>query len=79
MANRIVLNETSYHGKGARKEIVTETKARGFKKSFVCTDPDLLKFNVSTKVIDLLDEANLAYEVYSDIKANPTIANVKMY
>ena len=77
MANRIVLNETSYHGKGAIKEIVTETKARGFKKAFVCTDPDLLKFNVSTKVIDLLDEANLAYEVYSDIKANPTIANVK--
>lgn len=77
MANRIVLNETSYHGKGAIKEIVTETKSRGFKKAFVCTDPDLLKFNVSTKVIDLLDEANLAYEVYSDIKANPTIANVK--
>ncbi|MBE6597068.1 MAG: lactaldehyde reductase [Ruminococcaceae bacterium] len=77
MANRIVLNETSYHGAGAIKEIVNEAKARGFKKAFVCTDPDLVKFGVSKKVTDLLDEASLAYEVYSDIKANPTIANVQ--
>ena len=77
MANRIVLNETSYHGSGAIKEIVTEAKNRGFKKAFVCSDPDLIKFGVTAKVTDLLDEAGLAYEVYSDIKANPTIENVQ--
>lgn len=77
MANRIVLNETSYHGAGAIKEIVTEAKARGFKKAFVCSDPDLVKFKVSTKVTDLLDEAGLDYELYSNIKPNPTIENVQ--
>ena len=77
MANRIVLNETSYHGAGAIKEIATEAKNRGFKKAFVCTDPDLLKFGVSKKVTDVLDGAELAYEIYSDIKANPTIENVQ--
>ncbi len=77
MANRIVLNETSYHGSGAIKEIVNEAKNRGFKKAFVCSDPDLIKFGVTAKVTDLLDEAGLAYEIYSEIKANPTIENVQ--
>ncbi len=77
MANRIVLNETSYHGSGAIKEIVTEAKNRGFKKAFVCSDPDLIKFGVTAKVTDLLDEAGLAYVIYSEIKANPTIENVQ--
>ena len=77
MANRFVLNETSYHGKGAINEIATEIKARGFKKAFVCSDPDLIKFNVTKKVTDVLDNASIAYEVFSDIKANPTIENVQ--
>ena len=77
MANRFVLNETSYHGKGAINEIPNEAKARGFKKALVCSDPDLLKFGVTKKVTDLLDDAGLAYEVYSKIKPNPTIENVK--
>ena len=77
MANRFVLNETSYHGKGAIKEIPTEAKARGFKKAMVCSDPDLIKFGVTKKVTDLLDEAGLDYVVYSDIKPNPTIENVQ--
>ena len=77
MANRFVLNETSYHGKGAINEILNEAKARGFKKALVCSDPDLLKFGVTKKVTDLLDDAGLAYEVYSKIKPNPTIENVK--
>ena len=77
MANRIVLNETSYHGAGAINCIVDEARARGFKKAFVCTDPDLIKFGVSAKVTDILDAAGLAYDVYSDIKANPTIENVQ--
>ena len=77
MANRIVLNETSYHGAGAIKEIANEFKARAFKKAFVCTDPDLLKFGVSKKVTDVLDEAKIPYEIYSNIKANPTIENVQ--
>ena len=77
MANRIVLNETSYHGKGAINSIVTEAKARGFKKAFVCTDPDLLKFGVAAKVTAVLDGAGLAYEIYSNIKPNPTIENVQ--
>ncbi len=77
MANRFVLNETSYHGQGAIKEVVTEAKARGFKKALVCSDPDLLKFGVPKKVTDLLDEAGLAYTVYSNIKPNPTIENVQ--
>ena len=77
MANRIMLNQTSYHGAGAIAEIVNEAKAQGFQKALVCTDPDLIKFHVASKVTDLLDGAGLAYEVYSDIKANPTIANVQ--
>ena len=77
MANRIVLNETSYHGAGAIKEIAGEAKARGFKKAFVCSDPDLIKFNVTKKVTDVLDGAGLAYEIYSNIKPNPTIENVQ--
>lgn len=77
MVNRIVLNETSYHGAGAIANVATEAKARGFKKAFVVTDPDLLKFGVSQKVLDVLDKDNLAYEVYSNVKANPTIENVQ--
>ena len=77
MANRFVLNETSYHGKGAIKEIATEINARGFKKAFVCSDPDLIKFGVTKKVTDILDDAKIAYELFSDIKANPTIENVQ--
>ena len=77
MAYRFNLNETSYHGSGAIKEIANEAKGRGFKKAFVCSDPDLIKFNVTKKVLDVLDEAGLVYEVYSDIKANPTIENVQ--
>ena len=77
MAQRFVLNETSYHGKGAIAEIATEVKGRGFKKCFVCSDPDLIKFNVTKKVTDILDNASIDYEIYSDIKANPTIENVQ--
>ena len=77
MANRFVLNETSYHGKGAINEIATEIKARAFKKAFVCSDPDLIKFGVTKKVTDILDNAGIAYELYSDIKPNPTIQNVQ--
>jgi len=77
MSNRIVLNTISHHGKGAIAEIPAIIKARGFQKVFVCTDPDLIKFGVSTKVTALLDEAGIAYEVFSDIKANPTIENVQ--
>lgn len=77
MAQRFVLNETSYHGKGAIKEIANEITARGFKKAFVCSDPDLIKFNVTSKVLAVLDEAAIPYEVYSNIKPNPTIQNVQ--
>ena len=77
MANRIVLNETSYHGAGAIKEIANEVKVRGFAKAFVCSDPDLIKFGVTKKVTDVLDNAGLAYEIYSNIKPNPTIENVQ--
>ncbi len=76
MANRIVLNTISYHGKGAIDNIVPELQSRGFKKAFVCSDPDLIKFGVSTKVTDLLDAAGFPYTVFSEIKANPTIENV---
>ena len=75
--NRIILNETSYHGAGAITAIVSELAARGLKKPIVFTDPDLVKFGVSRKVTDLLDKAKVPYAVYSDIKANPTIENVK--
>ena len=74
---RFVLNETSYHGSGAIKEIVTEAKARGYNKALVCSDADLIKFGVTKKVTDLLDEAGLAYAIFSDIKPNPTIENVQ--
>lgn len=77
MANRIVLNTVSYHGKGAIGNIVPELAVRGFQKAFVCSDPDLIRFNVTKKVTDLLDAAGFAYEVYSDIKPNPTIENVQ--
>ena len=77
MANRIILNETSYHGQGAILSITEEAKRRGFKKAFVCSGPDLIKFNVTKKVTDLLDKEGLEYEIYSDIKANPTIENVQ--
>lgn len=77
MANRFVLNETSYHGKGAINAIATEIEARDFKKAFVCSDPDLIKFNVTKKVTDILDNANIAYEIFSDVKPNPTIENVQ--
>ena len=77
MANRIMLNETSYHGSGAIQEIVTEAKAHGFKKALVCSDPDLIKFGVTAKVTDILDKNGLEYEIYSEIKPNPTIDNVK--
>ena len=77
MANRINLNGTSFHGAGAIAEIVNEAQAHGFQKAFVCSDPDLVKFNVTSKVTDRLEKAGLAYQLYSDIKPNPTIDNVK--
>lgn len=77
MVNRFVLNETSYHGAGAIKEIATEVNGRGFKKAFVCSDPDLIKFGVTKKVTDVLDNAEIDYEIYSEIKPNPTIKNVQ--
>ena len=77
MSYRFVLNETSYHGKGAIENIVPELTARGYQKAFVCSDPDLIKFGVTGKVTALLDEAGFAYSVYSEIKPNPTIQNVQ--
>lgn len=77
MPNRIILNNVSYHGKGAIQAIPDEVRARGFKKAFVCSDPDLVKFNVTKKVTDLLDANNLEYIIYSNIKPNPTIENVQ--
>ena len=77
MANKIVLNETSYHGAGAIKEITVEAKNRGFGKAFVCSDPDLVKFNVTSKVTDLLKAENMDFEAYSEIQPNPTIENVQ--
>lgn len=77
MANRFVLNETSYHGAGAISNIADEVKGRGFKKVFVCSDPDLIKFNVTKKVTDVLENAGIPYEIYSQIKANPTVENVQ--
>ena len=76
MANRISLNGTSYHGAGAISEVVNEINAHGFKKAFVASDPDLIKFGVTTKVTDLLEKAGIPFEIYSDIKPNPTIENV---
>ena len=77
MANRFILNETSYHGAGAIKEIANEAKGRGFAKAFVCSDPDLIRFGVTQKVLNVLEDAGLAYEVYSNIKPNPTVENVQ--
>jgi lactaldehyde reductase len=77
MANRIILNETSYFGEGAIEQIVTEVKSRGLKKLMIATDPDLVKFHVVDNVTKLLDAAGIKYEVYDHIKANPTIANVQ--
>ena len=77
MANRINLNATSYHGAGAIAEIANEAKAHDFKKAFVCSDPDLIKFGVTKKVTDVLDNAEIDYEIYSEIKPNPTIKNVQ--
>jgi len=77
MGRRFILNETSYHGKGAINDIVAEVKARNLKKAFVCSDPDLVKFGVTKKVTDILDNAGLKYELYTNIKANPTIENVQ--
>ena len=77
MVNRFVLNKISYHGKGAINHIIEEVKGRELKKAFVCSDPDLIKFNVTKKVTDLLEREGLAYEIYSEIKANPTIENVQ--
>lgn len=78
MVNRFVLNETSYHGSGAIQEIASEAKRRAFKKALICSDPDLLKFGVTKKVIDVLDKSGLKYDIYSNIKANPTIENVQL-
>lgn len=77
MVNRIVLNGMSYHGKGAIASIADEVKSKGFKKAFICSDPDLIKFGVTKKVTDVLDGAGLGYEIYSEIKPNPTIENVQ--
>ena len=77
MANRFILNTVSYHGKGAINEIPGIAKREGFKKVFVCSDPDLVKFGVTKKVTDLLDKAGIAYSLYSEIKPNPTIKNVQ--
>ena len=77
MSNRLVLNETSYHGKGAIQEIAGEVKRRGFKKAFVCSGPTIYKHGVTKKVTDVLDQAGCAYEVYTNIKENPTIENVQ--
>ena len=77
MSNRFILNEISYHGSGAIEAIASEAIGRGFKKAFVCSDPDLIKFGVTKKVLDVLDKNGLAYEIFSDIKPNPTIENVQ--
>ena len=77
MADRIVLNTISYHGHGAIENIVPELTARGYKKAFVCSDPDLIKFGVTGKITALQDAASFPYAVYSEIKPNPTIQNVQ--
>ena len=75
--NKFMLNETSYHGAGAIAAIPAEIKARGFKKAFVASDPDLIRFGITAKVTDLLDKEGIAYSIYSDIKPNPTIIIIK--
>ena len=77
MSNRFVLNEISYHGAGAIQEIAAESTGRGYKKAFVCSDPDLVKFGVTQKVLDVLEGAGVAYDLYSNIKPNPTVENVQ--
>ena len=77
MANRFILNETSYHGSGSIKALSDEVKLRRLKKALVCTDPNLIRFGVTQKVLDVLDDNFLPYEIYSNIKANPTIENVR--
>lgn len=77
MANRFVLNEISYHGAGAIEEIGAESTGRGYKKAFVCSDPDLVKFGVTKKVLNVLEKGGIAYDLYSNIKPNPTVENVK--
>lgn len=77
MAQRIILNGTSYHGAGAINEIPAEIKGRGFQKAFVCSDPDLIRFGITAKITELLDQNALPYEIFSDIKPNPTIDNVQ--
>ena len=77
MANRFILNETSYFGAGARESVATEILARGFKKAFVVTDKDLIKFGVAEKVFEVLKKADIAFDVFDDVKANPTVSNVK--
>lgn len=76
MANRIMLNQTSYHGAGAINELPTEVKSRGLKKALICCGPTLLRHGVIARVTDVMDAAGLSYEIYSDIKPNPTIENV---
>ena len=77
MANRFILNEVSYHGAGAVKEIITEVKSRGFHKALIVTDADLVKFQVVKKVTDLLDAEGLEYDIFDKVKANPSVAVVK--
>jgi len=77
MVNRIILNETSYHGAGAVQSITAELAARGLRKPIVFSDPDLIRFGVTKKVTDILDAAKVPYAIYSEIKPNPTIENVK--
>ena len=76
MVNRFILNEVSYFGPGARKELPTVIASRGWKKALVVTDKGLMKFGVAKMVLDVLDEANIAYEVFDDVKPNPTVSNV---
>ena len=75
--SRMVLNETSYFGSGCREELVSELKKRNMKKAFIVSDKDLVKFNVVKMVTDVLDKSGTEYSVFSDVKANPTISNVK--
>ncbi len=77
MANRIILNETSYHGAGSRSEIVTEVQRRGFKKAFLVTDKDLIKFGVAGEIEKVLNAGKIPYKIFSDLKANPTVKNVQ--
>ena len=78
MTRRFILNEVSYFGPGARKELPGEVRRLGLHKALVCTDKDLIKFGVAQKVLDVLDEAQIPYEVFSEIKQNPTVKNVKL-